>query len=124
MKITITLQHAAHHYTATVDGCEVEIAQDRQWAGSGLWDGGQIIDCPAAIPMAAYEAMEQALRDAITVAEIAMARASDRCHGWDHHTDTDEEALVSSLYGRREPTEADRALWAEATAYQTAICNS
>ena len=142
MDITITIQLDGHRYTATLQNGVANVEVDGLWAGEGFWDGAEIMDFSgvgvgnssyALGAPRAFEAVEQALRDAEAIVEHAQGLASDAFHGYPRD-ESDEDAICDALaevnglklVGRelvtREITDADRALFAAATAAQIEIC--
>ena len=64
-KISVTIDHDDTTYTATLDGAKVTISRDGMWSGDGRWTGKAITDCAANIGDEVYDALDEALVDAI-----------------------------------------------------------
>lgn len=57
----VTISVNGHDYTATVDDGRVALTEDNMSVGVGRWNGHAIVDCPADIGDAVYDALDAAV---------------------------------------------------------------
>lgn len=105
-EISITIADAA--YTASIENSRVEIHRDGVWAGTGRWDG-RIVDCAADLGDDVYEALDEALVDAIDAAKSTSVNetvSNAFRAAWEAHPQRDTDPALALTSARETAAES------------------
>lgn len=76
MNCSITIILDSVNWTMDIDGADVDIYRNGEWAGSAVWDGTELTQCDAPLGDAVYEELNEAIETAATDAEKLAVRVA------------------------------------------------